>query len=79
MTTPLTAQERWDDWCRVHRIDLRQIDVRPTIRSDGVLNLVGREHYPIPEDCNMQRARLIEDIIRERERKKRRPATTSGE
>ena len=75
MTDALTATERCDDWCRLHRIDLSRIDVRPTIRSDGVLTLVGREHYPIPEDCTTQRARLIADIVTSRERKKRRPVT----
>lgn len=75
MTTPLTAQERWDDWCRLNRIDLRRINITPTIRNDEVLTLIGREHYPIPEDCNTQRARLIADIITSRERQKRRPVT----
>jgi hypothetical protein len=76
MTTE--AETRNAAWCKRFGIDLRHKRIRPAIRSEGVLCLIGRHDiYPLSEESS-NLARTAVRVILERENKRQPIAAERG-
>ena len=66
----MTATERFERWQRAFGINLRDKRIKPAIRNDGVLCLLGRyDVYPVAEESRAL-ARTAARVILERENKR---------